>query len=227
MVMGAASTVFITGFGPFPGVADNVSGRLALRLAEERARTGCPIEAHILPTEWEEVSKRFPAVLMDLRPRLVLHLGVARRARGFRIERRAENATEAKLDAGGRLPPSPAIYDGGHAALTTSLPAAPLVRSLRDQGLPAAASNHCGNYLCNFLFYRSLDWSRRQAAPCDVLFLHLPLRAVRAGNPLSETDLWRGAASILDALLARIDDSEGRKTARGDRVPRIVAAAPN
>src|SRR5688500_11512944 len=164
MVMGAASTILITGVGPFPGVADNVSGRLALRLAEERAHTGCPIEAHILPTEWEEVARRFPALLEDLNPRLVLHLGVARRARGFRIERRAENATEAKLDASGRLPPSPTIYECGHAALTTRLPAAPLVQSLRDQGLPAAGSNHCGNYLCNFLFYRSLDWARRQAS---------------------------------------------------------------
>jgi pyroglutamyl-peptidase len=226
MIMGAASTVLITGFGPFPGVADNVSGRLALRLAEERARTGVPIEAHILPTEWEEVSKRFPAVLVGLRPRLVLHLGVARRARGFRIERRAENATEAKLDAGGRFPLSSTICDGGPAALTTNLPVAPLVRSLRDQGLPGAASNHCGNYLCNFLFYRSLDWARRQPSPCEVLFLHLPLRTTRAGNPLSETELWRGAASILDALLARIDMSEGRMTARRDRAPRMTATAP-
>jgi pyroglutamyl-peptidase len=198
------SRVLITGFGPFPGVSENVSGRLAQSLARcELPGHSSARHAELLPTEWEEVSNRAPRLLGDLRPRLVLHLGLSQRSQAFRIERSAHNRAAARLDACGALPQGRAIRARGAPRIDTRLPAAELAKHLRRHDLPAGASRSAGSYLCNFLYYLSLDWAARQDAACDVCFVHVPPPAA-----LSETELLRGSELILCYLLDHIGERE-------------------
>src|SRR6185312_4329225 len=97
----AGAHILLTGFGPFPGVPENTSDWLVETLAARRlaSRLGRSIEARVLPTEWTQVSLLGPALLRRHRPRLILHLGVSGRARGFRIERAAHNRIAARVDA--------------------------------------------------------------------------------------------------------------------------------
>lgn len=196
------SRILITGFGPFPGVAENVSGRLAERLAERAAleHRGHPIHAELLPTEWDSVSSRAPRLLDTLAPRLVLHFGVAPRGRVFRIERSAHNFAHAREDASGALPACKEILAGGHPRIDTALSATRLAKLLRTEGLPAKVSRSAGTYLCNFLYYLSLDWASRQPRPSDVCFVHVP-----PAEHLPEPELLRGAELILASLLAHIE----------------------
>lgn len=195
--------ILLTGFGPFPGVAENASQWLVETLAGASPAThpGWELHAHVLPTEWAEVSTLGPRLLHRHRPRLILHLGLSRHARSFRIERSAHNRVEAKHDARGELPLAPTILEAGHDRLDTGLPAEGLTQHLRLQGFPAVTSGSAGGYLCNFLYYLSLDWAERQETPCDVCFVHVP-PGPRQGGPLGEAELLRGAAATMGYLLA-------------------------
>jgi pyroglutamyl-peptidase len=198
------SRVLITGFGPFPGVSENVSGRLAHSLARCKLPGHCPVtRAELLPTEWNEVSNRAARLLDEVRPRLVLHLGLSQRAQAFRIERSAYNRTAAREDACGALPRGRAIRAPGSPRIDTRLPVTELAKHLRRNDLPAGASRSAGRYLCNFLYYLSLDWAGRQDDACDVCFVHVP-----PPTALSETELLRGSELILCYLLDHIGERE-------------------
>ena len=223
--MAKPARILVTGFGPFPGMPENVSGRLARELAIGTLgeTLGGRIEAHALPTVWAEVARLAPALLEATRPRLVLHLGVSRRARGFRIERRAQNLAEPKLDARGSFPFSATVLDGGPSAFATRLSAPRIARYLRSHGLPATASSSCGTYLCNFLYYLSLDWAARQAMSCDVCFVHVP-PAPSDGGPLSEEELARGTALVLHYLVSHAEELDNRGEERTLRAPMAAAS---
>jgi pyroglutamyl-peptidase len=202
--------VLLTGFGPFPGAPENVSEWLVEALADSLSpsRLGSDLHGAVLPTEWAEVSRRGPDLLDRHRPRLVLHFGLDRRARGFRIEQHAHNRVEVRQDARGALPTGGCVLERGHARLDTPVPARKLAEHLKQSGLPAAASGSAGGYLCNFLYYLSLHWAATQQEPCHVCFVHLP-PGPKEGGPLTEAELLHGAETALLYLLDAIDRGDG------------------
>lgn len=170
-------TILLTGFGPFPGVAENASQRLVPKLAHLAARrfSAHRVVSRILPTEWE----RAPARLEDLyereRPKLVLHFGVSAEADAFVIETLARNRRKAAKDAAGALPPDDVVVRGGPAELAARLPAEDIRERLHAINVPAVMSRDAGSYLCNAIFYRSLICAEQIAEPEAVGFLHIPL----------------------------------------------------
>jgi pyroglutamyl-peptidase len=102
----------------------------------------------------------------------MIHFGVSQRAKGLRIERFAHNRAALRADARGALPPGPTIRPEGRARFDTKLPAAQLAGHLAACGLPATPSRSAGGYLCNYLYYHSLDWTERNG--CLALFVHIP-----------------------------------------------------
>jgi len=205
----ARPRVLLTGFGPFPGAAENSSAWLVEELAGDRqsSHLGCDLHAEVLPTEWAEVARLGPGLVQHHRPRLTVHLGLHKRARGFRIERSAHNLIDLRQDARGAVLDRRTILDRSDRRLDTAIPAAQLARYLRTRGLPAVASRSPGTYLCNYLYYLSLDWARRQKASSDVCFVHIPPLA-RHGGPLSEAELLRGADLIVRYLLAFAEERD-------------------
>jgi pyroglutamyl-peptidase len=194
--------ILLTGFGPFPGVPTNPSAWLAETLAE-----GLPapdlhgrIHVRIFPTEWQAA-----ALVADLcetlQPHVMIHFGVSEHAKTFRIEHSAHNRTAPRADAGGALPASPVILGEGAGRLDTAFPAAALARHLKTNGVAVVTSHSAGHYLCNFLYYHSLDWALRQSAPPLVLFVHVPPTSGRDGDFTDEM-LLRGGQEILRFILA-------------------------
>jgi pyrrolidone-carboxylate peptidase len=80
-------------------------------------------------------------------------------------------------------------YDGeeilpGASALKTDFPLLDLRKKLRSKGFPCAISNHAGTFVCNDLYYQSLNFKQTYGTPDLVLFIHVPrahvfARAVR------------------------------------------------
>jgi pyroglutamyl-peptidase len=175
-VMRRRDTILLTGFGPFPGVAENASQRLVPKLAHLAARrfSAHRVVARILPTEWE----RAPARLEDLyereRPKLVLHFGVSPHASSYVIETQARNARKPAADATGALPRDSAVVRGGPDTLAARLPAADIAQRLTALKVPAVTSSDAGTYLCNAILYRSLICAEQIAEPEAVGFLHIP-----------------------------------------------------
>ena len=211
----AGLRVFLTGFGPFPGVPENPSAWLAETLAKQASAPELDGEilARTLPTEWKATAL-MPRVYAALQPHVMIHFGVSQRAQAFRIERSAFNRTVPRIDATGALPSDPVIHPEGPDRVDTALPAEALAAHLKSCGLPAMASRFAGRYVCNYLYYHSLDWARRHRSACLVLFVHIPLPSGKSG-PFSDEILLRGAHEILRFVL---------NVARGQRPNEALAA---
>lgn len=198
----ARPRVLLTGFGPFPGVAENPSAWLAETLAERRLSPEFDGELHarILPTEWGAAAL-MPRLYEALQPHVMIHFGLSERANAFRIERSAHNRAAPRADAKGALPASAAIRPEGPDRFDTPLPAAALTAHLKTFGLPVVTSRSAGRYLCNFLYYHSLEWARRQESARLALFVHIPPVSGGCGS-FSEEALLRGAHETLRFVLA-------------------------
>jgi pyroglutamyl-peptidase len=201
--------ILLTGFGPFPGVPDNPSARLVETLAHARslAPRDCELHMQVLPTEWGAVGTLVPSLLKSLQPHVTIHFGVSQQARSLRIERSAHNRIAARVDAAGVWPARRTIHVNGPSRLDSFVHTPLLAATLRESGLPANSSSHCGSYLCNFLYYHSLSWAMSHNAVPNVLFVHIP--AARSnGGPIEDADLLRGSQTILNFVLSTPERSQ-------------------
>ena len=208
----ARPRVLLTGFGPFPGAAVNPSAWLVETLAAQTpsAELDCEIHARVLPTEWESVAALTPHLYEALQPHVMIHFGLNARARSFRLERSAHNRAAPRADASGALPGSRVILPQGPDRLDTDLPASTLAVHLKARGHAAVTSRSAGRYLCNFLYYHSLEWAARQASPRLALFVHIPHTAAQ-GGPFSETRLLHGAQETLRLVLDFAGERDGAR----------------
>lgn len=169
-------TILLTGFGPFPGVSQNVSERFVPKLAHLAARrfSAHRVVARILPTEWERAPARLQTLYERERPKLVLHFGVSTHAHSYVLEQVARNACKLAEDAAGALPPDSVVVKGGADTLLAKLPAEDIVSRLSALRVPIVMSDDAGTYLCNTILYQSLAIAERQGAPEAVGFFHIP-----------------------------------------------------
>lgn len=209
----ARTTLLVTGFGPFPGVPVNATMRLLPELARAAGRhfPDVRLVAEILPTEWTAAPQSLDRLLAELVPDFALHFGVSSRARGFEIERRAQNLCSVQPDAAGVVPVSTLLSNDGTEHLAASVPVQHIVTRLRRRGIPAFASRDAGAYLCNATLYHSLACGRN-ASGRRIGFVHIPASLARPGGanrgrtgacPLTWAQALDGALEILAVCLGR------------------------
>jgi pyroglutamyl-peptidase len=201
--------ILLTGFGPFPGVADNISSRFVRHLEAEVARAfpGFGTLSEVIDTEWHAAPARAATLVRESQPVLALHFGVSRRARGFVLELRARNRASPLADAAGRSPPDVYLADDGPPLLAARLRAGLVIERLRRLRVPATLSRDAGSYLCNAVFYHSLR--AMQASRSQIGFIHLPasLGIAKRTNGRSAPCLmsWDEAISgVLDIVAASL-----------------------
>jgi len=168
--------VLLTGFGPFPGMPENASTRLASDVATA-AQDLYPAYAFTwapLPTEWHRGPRRLHDLYREHAPAAAIHFGVSSRASGFEIETRGYNRYSAVADAAGVVPAVGPLDPQGPELLPTRLPIGRIVHALRAYGLPATLSRDAGGYLCNALLYHAADYGRRIARDLKTGFIHIP-----------------------------------------------------
>ncbi len=193
--------VLLTGFGPFPGIADNVTGTLVPHLAKS-ARKLFPhprFVTDILPTEWDAGPRRLDELMSRHRPLLSLHFGVDAGADGFKIETQGANECAAREDARAALPPQASIVTDGPARLSATLPVEVIVAALKSRGLPVSISDSAGRYLCNAILYRSLWHCTQPGRFARSGFVHLPHDLEQ--GPLSFDQALEGSLAIIAACL--------------------------
>jgi pyroglutamyl-peptidase len=206
-------TLLLTGFGPFPGIPVNASALLVARLARAaRARfSGVTVRSAIVPTEWGRGPARARAALESSGADVAIHFGVSARAKGFVIERRGENACVAAPDGVGELPPLGVLDPAGPARRPVTLPVAAILSRLKARGLPAAASDDAGGYLCNAVLYGSLALAAGRSG-LIAGFVHIPAslagggshqRSPMPGCPLTAEQALDGALEIIAVCLDR------------------------
>ncbi len=197
------SQLVITGFEPFPGVAENPTEMLVRSLEA----CGDPVlqgaEAVIVPTRYGDAPAALRAVL-GMPPHVLIMTGFSARAAGLVLESRASNACTATLpDAGGAMPPDTA--DPLHH-LPARCDIGELCAAVERAGLDCAPSDDAGGYVCNHLYYHALTALDEAGAETRALFVHIP---ALTGSALAETsaaaldlrDLQRGLGVLVRELL--------------------------
>lgn len=226
--------ILATGFSVFPGAPYNPSETL-MRLLEERRPQfgpGVVLETALFETSYKTVSDRLAEIGLRCPPDIALHFGLAKTAKGFRLERSARNLVSALIpDITGHIPGQGVICEGPDSHIS-SLPLEAIHSALTDRGMPVEFSDDTGGYVCNFTFYHSRGGLVAGFRPQMSGFVHIPYldwqlaeMADAAELPrLSEDMLWSGALTIIETCVSCFAAEHGDRTSvdRPEQDPRMA-----
>lgn len=178
--------LFVTGFGPFPGVERNPSREIALALARRGLGLDVEIIAAELPVTFADVAAAIDAALerMPHPPDVILGLGVWGNGDSFRLERRARGVFDTtRPDNAGA---TGAGIDLGRER-STDWDLDPLAECMRAAGAGLVRiSDDAGSYVCERTYLHLLERAEKLGA--RALFLHVP--------PIAIIDLERQIACV-------------------------------
>lgn len=168
-----ATTVLLTGFGPFGEVRENPSAALVARLDGEEI-AGATVRAVVLDVATERIGDQLASAIAAHRPAMVLGTGVAAGRCALAFERVAVNIRDFPIaDVDGARPCDVSVVEGAPDGLLATLPLRAMLTACRDAEVPAYLSLTAGAYVCNQLFYLAALTGRRDGFAAG--FLHLPL----------------------------------------------------
>lgn len=196
--------MLITGFGPYPGVRDNPSGKLMQEVARRIGRSFHGVQAAgvELTVRYSRSRSELAAADDAFQPDAVLLLGLAARARRVRVEQFARGLdSPLQLDAAGAGGAGGSGRRSGAMPLRASGRVLPALAALRSAGISVHLSASAGRYLCNAVYAAALD----RAAGRPVLFVHVPYpRPAPGAVPLHRSRAHRPRQAPLAAALSRI-----------------------
>lgn len=179
--------ILITAFGPFDGRRLNASSQ-----ALQALKIGFPeIHTRILPVDSVIAPSRLKQAIRKLQPDVLLMLGEAAGSNSIRLETTAWNEMDFRIpDIAGRQPPKRPILPHGPESYPSTLPLADWNTMLTQAGHPVSFSDDPGRYLCNQVFYLTMNHLHMGGLPYRAGFIHLPLAAdyptEKAADALSE-----------------------------------------
>lgn len=177
--------ILLTGFQGYGGRSANPSERVARALDGVRL-AGVPIHARVLPVDFHAMRRNLPALINDLRPQMIVSLGLWPGEAMVRIERMASNWSWFELpDSLGHRQNGRVIADGPDGYLST-LPADAMQAAIRAAGLPCRQSGSAGTYLCNATLYTVLHHCAAHHPGTRAGFIHLPYLPAQVAEMLDQ-----------------------------------------
>lgn len=169
--------MLVTGFEPFGPWQRNPSGETARHL-DGATIVDAEITGIVLPVSFQRAAIPLLAAIDEVRPDVVLNLGQGA-AVGVRVERIAVNRCKAPAggDNDGYEPQGEPVVAGGPEMYASTLPVNEIVELLTNMKFNAATSNSAGEFLCNYVMYRTLHHIATRRLPIRAGFIHAsPLR---------------------------------------------------
>lgn len=194
--------ILVTGFGPFPRVRINPTTRLAQAVAARLKRSGLDAQALVVETSYGAGLPALRTHIAERRPKAVLMLGLAARARNVRVELFARgHASPLHPDATGGTPRA-GTGRGRPLPLRTTANAEGALAALRQRGIRSRLSPSAGRYLCDACYAAALTATQDASTP--VLFVHVPwLRPAAGLRPKPRIASFRpGAEALIRSLAA-------------------------
>lgn len=203
--------ILVTGFEPYGPHAANPSEQLA-KAVDGRVIGDGAVRGVVLSVAHLSARAAVAALLAEVRPGAVIHLGLAGGRARIALERVGLNVMDYPIpdNAGFQAAGQPCV-PGGPAAYFSTLPLDALLASLLADGIPAYVSNTAGTYLCNQTLYSTLHAVRSLESPPRVGFVHLPLlpaMVAAAGTDEPSMDLTV-MLRALEVILRLVASPEG------------------
>jgi len=164
----ASKTILVTGFEPFSSY-DVIPSALVAEILNNTMVEDAYIIGIILPVDFEEATEETLEKIIEVKPCMVLSMGLSPSAEKIEVEYLAFNlqwdpySTHPLFSIKPVIPHSPPIH-----RVTIDVPLT--VSKLREIGIPSKISFSPGFYVCNSLLYSLLD----HLDNTSIGFLHLP-----------------------------------------------------
>lgn len=208
--------ILATGFGVFPGAPENPTTWAMAELERNGWQPeGARLVTRTLPVRFDMWERELQPLLASTKPDAVVSFGLSAKAMGITLESTARNVVASnRPDFTGACAASSCIADGGPAVLTTRLPLRDISLALREADVRMARSDDAGDYMCNLLFYRLMEYAGA-GGPRVAGFIHVPYLDTQAarlteaglsfeGTTLSEGELMRGVKRIISAAVGAL-----------------------
>lgn len=200
--------ILVTGFDAFGTHKTNPSEELA-RAIDGRRIGDHVVRGVVLPVHHRDAAARVAALLAELDPDVVVHLGLAEGRARIALERVAVNVMDYSIadNSGYQALGEPCAAEGP-AAYFATLPLREIAAALIADGVPAYVSNTAGTYLCNQTLYTTRHAVTGAGRRTRVGFVHLPLSpsmVATAGVELPSMDvplMLRALETILRVVAA-------------------------
>ncbi|GIX97567.1 pyroglutamyl-peptidase 1 [Caerostris extrusa] len=191
-------TVLVTGFGPFRNHAENSSWLTVKELLNLNI-TDYNIIAKELPVEYDFVSKEVPELWEKFKPKLVIHCGMSEGSRCLTLEKLAHNEDYQGTDIKGQVPQLNICCEKGPSKLCTAIDIEAVLEdvSSSDVCVKVVASENAGRYLCEYIYYTSLNISKH------TVFVHVP----PINQPYSARAMAQALSIIISSILKQIKNS--------------------
>jgi len=178
--------ILLTGFEPWNGEKYNPTMDVVEKLAGS-VLSGCKVLGYVLPVSYRRVKDTLPALILEKKPLVALHLGLAPGSPVISVEKVALNIMATGPDSDGYKPSGEPIYSDGPVAYFSTIPVDMIVESLRRNGIPARKSFFAGTFLCNYALYISMHTVEMHGLETLVGFMHIPYTPKQAAKKASPT----------------------------------------
>lgn len=168
--------ILLTGFEPWQEFRTNPSQQIVERL-NGQIIGGAQVIGLTLPVAFGEDTSRVFAAIADLKPSLMLMLGLAAGTACLDVERFAVNLRISETNANAQQ----TIVPEGPAAYFATIDVERIAQAIREQAqVPARSHGYAGAFLCNHVFYQILNFAKTNGLPLKAGFIHLPLSSEQA-----------------------------------------------
>uniref|UniRef100_A0A674PLH9 Pyroglutamyl-peptidase I like n=1 Tax=Takifugu rubripes TaxID=31033 RepID=A0A674PLH9_TAKRU len=144
--MSGCEIVVVTGFGPFRQFFVNLSWEAAQGL--QLVGLGDPTVIYVkeLPVSYVKAQQIIAEIWRSLRPKFVLHLGVATGSTGIILEQTGKNLGYRDRDVRGFCPESHSCVEGGPEKLDSLINMRTVCKELNQAGVDVHYSRDAGRY---------------------------------------------------------------------------------
>ena len=171
--MAAVPNILITGFGLFHNIAYNTSELLVASISQKWAAGGdYNLITQVFPVSYSEVLS-IADLYQTYNPVVAIHLGLACKIDGIRLECCARNSGYTTPDINGLLPDHNICDSSAPELCHTGFEVNQVINTYRSRNssVPIALSIDAGKFLCEFIYFKGLNLSQSKR----VVFVHVPL----------------------------------------------------
>jgi pyroglutamyl-peptidase len=163
----------VTGFAPYGGRGRNPATDIVNELDGSMIR-GVAVVGRLLPVSLDRIAAKAQSLLEELRPSVVVSVGLWPGEAVVRIERIGVNIADFEIpDNDGRIARDEPLLGNGSAAKFATLPVREIEAAMLAAGIPSRISNSAGSFLCNACLYSFLSAAEEQPETrCG--FIHVP-----------------------------------------------------
>ena len=191
--------LLITGFEAFLENEENPTEEILKLLPN--SIYGNSITKVLLPVVYDECFEILLPIIDDVKPDVIINLGLAGGRKAISLERVAININDSKQkDNKGNIPQDEVIIESGESAYFSTLPIKQMMKNIQIKNIPVEISNSAGTYVCNNLMYHVLHYICNSNMSIKAGFIHVPFMSEQLDNP-KETSL------PLDIILEGVIDA--------------------